>query len=114
MKCQYASKDGRFVFEIEADTQKAIFKEIAELQGVFEADSLCGCCGVDDLRFRVRPAQSAGGKKCYYFELNCHACGARLDFGQHQEGDTLYPKRQDKNGKDLPNRGWYKYQGSDR
>jgi hypothetical protein len=44
--------------------------------------------------------------------LLCVACGATLDFGQHKQGDTLFPKRFDRDERSpLPNRGWYRYQG---
>jgi hypothetical protein len=114
MKCKYTSANGRLSFEVEADTQKAIFQKVADLQEVFEADEACGCCGSDHIRFRVRQSESrATGAKCDYYELHCHACGARLSFGQHQSGGTLFVKRKDGDGKPLPNRGWYIWQPGD-
>jgi hypothetical protein len=64
---------------------------------------------------RVRHAESRDGKECDYFELQCANldCGARLCFGQHQVGNTLFAKRKDGEGNPLPNRGWNVYQGTD-
>ena len=113
MKCRYTSANSRLEFEVDADSQKALFARIANLQEVFEADSACGCCGSDDIRFRVRQAENKAGVKCDYYELHCGACDARLSYGQHQTGDTLWVKRRDANGNAMPNHGWYVYVASE-
>lgn len=111
MKCHYRSANGRLVFEIEGGDQKTIFEGVADLQEVFEADDKCGICGGSSILFRVREVQ---GNK--YYEYRCitrnaqgYICNAQLSFGQNKIGGSLFPKRQDKEGNWLPNRGWYKY-----
>lgn len=104
MKVHYRSKTGRLVFEIEGGTQKEVFEGIADIQEVFEADDTCGLCKSPDIGFRVRDVQ---GNK--YFELRCHHCYAQFNFGQSKDMKNLFPKRQDKEGNWLPNRGWFKY-----
>jgi len=73
---------------------------------VFEAASSCGCCQSRELRFRHRKAE-----KFDYYELVCSECGARFQFGQHQEGGGLFPKRRGEDGSSLPNHGWSKWDG---
>jgi hypothetical protein len=110
MKCTYTSHDGRLSFEFDADSQKAIFAKLGMLQEVFEADTSCGCCSSTNIRFRVRHVESRDGRKCDYYELQCGDCNARLCFGQHQVGNTLFAKRKDQEGNPLPARGWSVYQ----
>jgi hypothetical protein len=112
MKWTYTSHDGRLSFEFDADSQKAIFAKLGMLQEVFEVDSFCGCCGKTNLRFRVRHAESRDGRKCDYYELQCGDCNARLCFGQHQVGNTLFAKRKDSEGNVLASRGWSVYQST--
>ena len=43
----------------------------------------------------------------------CRGCGAQFDFSQHKEGGGLFAKRFDKDSRsELPNGGWYIYQGN--
>jgi hypothetical protein len=109
VKCHYKTANNRITFEIEGGNQKAVFQGIADVQDVFETEDKCGLCNSTALRFRVRSV-TKDGKQYKYFELVCSNCWARFDFGQNQVGETLFPKRQDKDGNYLPNRGWYKYQ----
>lgn len=105
MKAHYNTADGRIGFEITGDTVKALFKEIAAIQEVFDAESSCGCCGKTNLRFLARKVD-----KFDFYELACQDCHARFAFGQNLEGGALFPKRKDKDGEWLPNRGWAKFQ----
>jgi hypothetical protein len=66
MKAHYRTRNGRIVVEVQAETQKGLFKAIAEAQSVFEADERCGLCLSDDIRFTVR---SIDGND--YYELTC-------------------------------------------
>lgn len=104
MKVNFTTSDGRFTAEIEGDTQKAIFAELARFQEVFE-HSTCGKCGCTDVRFVVRIVEDND-----FYEIHCSKCKARLAFGQHKgkEG-TLFPRRKDGEGSWLPNGGWMKY-----
>lgn len=98
MKCTYRSRDGRMLFQVEGQSQKQLFAEIANIQSVFEADSACGCCSSPNIRFDVRTIEANS-----YYSLVCEDCGAALQFGQHRSGDTLYAKRSD------VDRGWRRY-----
>ena len=59
-----------------------------------------------------------------FYELRCVGCNAKLVFGQHKKGETIFPKRhwnslsdkekeqrgpEPKNGY-LSNNGWFKWQ----
>lgn len=105
MKITYKSRSGRIAAEIESDTQKGLFQEIAAFQEVFD-EILCGACSGEDLRFVVRNVDDND-----FFELHCQnpACRHRLAFGQHKKGGSLFPSRKDKEGKWLPKGGWTKW-----
>ena len=111
MKIQKKINDTTFIEGV-GETHTEIFSNIASLQEVFGNDT-CGKCGCKDIRFVVRevPDPDPKSKKIYkYFEMHCQArnCRARLSFGQHTEGGTLFPKRKD--GDDyLPDNGWLRY-----
>jgi len=104
MKVLYKAND-RLSFELEADGQKEIFKELATIQEIF-AEECCGLCGNHNIKFVVRNVDSND-----YYELKCldSKCSATLAFGQHKKGGTLFPKRKDDENNYLPNKGWQKY-----
>ena len=104
VKAHFKTRNNRLTFEVEGGDQKGLFEAVAELQEVFEADDNCGCCSLANIRFRVRTHDDNK-----YYELVCQECGAKLSFGQHKKGGTLFAKRTDESGP-LPNRGWYKWQ----
>lgn len=106
MKGKYTTANGRLSFEFEGATDRAIFAQLAEIQEVFE-EAACGCCRSTSLRYEVREFDAYK-----YYKLLCTACGATLDFGQHKVGESLFPKRRDKDGNDLPNDGWYVYRAA--
>ena len=89
MKVNYKTKNGRISVELEGDSQRDIFAEIARFQEVFE-ETTCGKCGSDNLRFVVRNVDDN-----LYYELRCADCGAKLSFGSHKKGGGLFPKRKD-------------------
>lgn len=104
MKVTYASASGRLKFEFESENDKKLFSTLAHIQEVFEETS-CGCCKSERIRNDVREFDGN-----FYYKLLCDDCGATMDFGQHKTGDSLFPKRHDKETKELlPNRGWYHY-----
>jgi hypothetical protein len=105
MKVHYRSKSGRLVFEIEGQSLKQMFHGIADVQEVFEAESTCGCCGSQSLRFRVRNNQDND-----YYEMLCDDCTATFAFGQTKQGNKLFPRRKDKDDFALPDRGWKVWQ----
>jgi len=92
----------RLSFEIEGTNQKEIFEQLAALQEIFGV-AKCGKCGCTDLSFVVR--ENEGNK---YYELHCDKCRARLAFGSHKTGDTLFPKKKDGDSY-LPDNGWTKW-----
>lgn len=98
MKAHYRSANGRLVFEIEGDSPKALFEQVALLEDVFEADDKCGQCGSQNIRFRVRNVKTQAGKDVRYFELRCIDCWAQFDYGQSQGTVNLFPKRREKMG----------------
>jgi hypothetical protein len=102
MKANYKVNDN-LEFQVEAEGQKQMFKELSSIQEIF-GEANCGSCGGTDLRFVVRNVDDND-----YFELRCKKCNSVLQYGQHKKGGTLFPKRKDDNGNYLENRGWYKY-----
>ena len=46
-------KVGDLSFEVEGDTQRDVFKEIASFEEVF-GENTCGKCGSNEVRFVVR------------------------------------------------------------
>ena len=115
MELNYRTANGRMTFRLTAETPKEIFQQIAGVQETFEAETACGVCGGEDIKFQRR---LAGDKDQYdYFELVCKnvECRARFSFGQSLDKKNLFPKRTDdekEKGDDgyyLPNRGWVKY-----
>ena len=106
MKVNYTSGDGRLTVEVEGETQKNIFDELAKFQEVFE-HSTCGKCSSTDVRFVVR---NVGDNDFYEIHCQNSKCRARLAFGQHKSKEgTLFPRRKDSEGSWLPNGGWVKF-----
>lgn len=70
-----------------ADNQKDIFEKVAQYQEVF-GNTKCPACGSENLIYRVR--EHDGNK---YYELYCADCKAKLPFGAHKSGGTLFPKK---------------------
>jgi hypothetical protein len=103
MKVKYTDRNGAFSVELEGDTQKDIFSQLAKFQEVF-GESSCGKCGSTNLKFVVRAIDDNE-----YFEIRCMDCGAKLAFGVHKKGGGLFPKKKDEQGNWLPNKGWTTY-----
>lgn len=105
MEAQYRTRSGRLVFKLQGETVKDIFRAIGQVQEVFDGDAACGACGSAQILFRTRAVDDNE-----YFELHCHDCYARLAFGQHKKGGTLFAKRKDENGNLIGSNGWAKYE----
>lgn len=102
MKVRYFTN--KLEFELEGSTEKELFKQIAKVSEVFEAEP-CGACKSEETRFCVRTVEEND-----YFERQCTKCGAKLSYGQNKKGGALFPKRKDADGKwDSKCRGWAKY-----
>lgn len=103
---------GPLQFEVEAKSQKEMFKSLAEIQEVF-AEDRCGLCGENNLKFSVRLVKDDNE----YYEMVCLNCGGKLSFGQTKKGEKLFPIRKvtddgkpdRKEGKWGKHRGWYKF-----
>lgn len=119
MKATYFVHDG-LKFDIDAETEADLFKNLATIQETFTAEN-CGLCKAPS-KFLVRKDKEENE----YFELACTdlKCRARLPYGQMKKPKgKLYPKRhwnslsdaektnrgpEPKSGY-LPNGGWYKW-----
>ena len=104
MKATFRS--GTLSIEVEGQSQKELFNELAKAQEVFSY-AACGKCGGEELRFVVRNVDNND-----FYELHCltSQCRARFTFGQHKsQDDTLFPRRKNKQGDWLPNKGWMKF-----
>ena len=105
--------------EVEAETQKDLYREGAQATEVF-GERTCGLCGEADIILAWRTVTQ--GKKVFeYPEWHClnQRCGARLSVGCLMEGGGLFPIRKlTKEGKPSrehgtwgAHRGWTKYRG---
>lgn len=87
--------------QISADGDaKEVFTELAGAAEVF-GNSVCGACGSEHTVPVVR--ENDGNT---YYEMRCQSCNCTLGFGQTKVGGRLFPRRKDKQGNWLPNRGW--------
>lgn len=77
-----------------------VFTELAAAAEVF-GNHVCGSCGSVLV---VPVAREVDGN--HYYEMRCNSCGCTLGFGQRKADGALYPRRKDKNGNWMPNRGW--------
>ena len=76
-------------FEVSADTEPELFKQIARVQEVF-AIQCCGKCKNSNIKFSVRSA----AKKSKWLEVTCQDfnCRAKLVYSTTEDGDLVYPK----------------------
>lgn len=108
---KYTTPNGRLTFEFTVQGTKQTFENLAEIQQVFEHEK-CGKCGSTLIRCNVRKPKNKQGVPVKYFELICQACDARLDVHQNAPpAETLYVTREDADGNDLPDGGWYIWDG---
>ena len=103
MRVNYTTRNGRLTVELEGDSAKSVFEDLAKFQEVFE-ETKCGKCGSENVRFVVRNVDDN-----LYYEVRCMDCGARLAFGSHKKGGGLFPRRKDAEGNWLPDGGWTKW-----
>uniref|UniRef100_A0A6M3LIY1 Uncharacterized protein n=1 Tax=viral metagenome TaxID=1070528 RepID=A0A6M3LIY1_9ZZZZ len=109
MKISYTTTNKRLTVELEADSPKALWKELSQFQEVFE-ETTCGKCGCPDLRFAVRKASDEKGKEYEYHELRCKKCWAKLAYGVLDDGKGgLFPKRAKGEDGKVKDRGWVKW-----
>lgn len=96
-------KVGNLTIDIDKETQKEVFKELAAFEEVF-GEGVCGKCNSDNVKCVVR--ENDGNE---YYEMRCNSCGARLSFGVHKKGGGLFPKRKNADNEYLPDKGWQKW-----
>jgi hypothetical protein len=89
--------------ECQHEQGKVLFAMIAACQEVLQPQQ-CGCCKSIDTRLSVR---NVDGNT--FYEHLCNACGAKLAIGQNKDGRGLFTKRTDKDGNQLPDKGWSIY-----
>lgn len=88
----------RATIQVEANTPMEMIEQIGHYVMVLSMTE-CGDCHSKD----VHP-EHANRKGYDFYSVRCHACGYEFSFGQHREGDTLFPKT---------DQGWHKWQASD-
>jgi|TARA_Y100001951_G_C11252419_1_gene247265 hypothetical protein len=103
MKVNYTTSNGKVAAEFESDSQRDLFLQISRFQEVFD-EGFCGKCEGANLKYVVRSVEENS-----YYEIRCQDCGAKLEFGSMKQGGGLFPKRKDKEGNWLPDRGWVKW-----
>ncbi len=106
MEAHYRAFGGKLVIKVEGSTIKDLFEQIGPVAEVLDGDDCCGKCGSVHIYPRAREAQGFT-----YYELVCSDCRAKLSFGQHKDGGTLWAKRTDEHGNALDHRGWIVYLG---
>ncbi len=88
-------------------TELELVENLARVQDVFCNDE-CGLCGSNNIVWQVRNVEDNK-----YYELICRECWAKLPFGVHRDGKTLFPKRsmsEEEAGKhEVGKRGWRKW-----
>lgn len=113
-------------FEVTADTEPELFKQVARVQEVLAVDC-CGKCKNKNIKFVVR----AAAKKSKWMEIVCQDfdCRAKLVYSSTEDGSMVYPKKRwdhlseaqkeqrikekeyaDSHNGWLPNDGWFKYE----
>ena len=102
MKAQF-KVTGRLIVEVEGGDQKDLFKQLAVVQEVFGEDT-CGKCKGTDVKFVNRNVEDND-----FYEIQCRKCGAKIAFGSHKKGGTLFPKRKDEAGNWIGSNGWGKW-----
>ena len=106
MMAQVTIKFGEVQVQIESVGVKDVFKTFTEYE-VLNQNS-CGACQSPNVIPRFRTTKGYD-----FYSFRCMDCGAELHLGQLKEPSKgLFPKRKNKEGAWLPNRGWVKYDGS--
>lgn len=95
----------QLTFELDAESAIDLFAQVSQIQEIFEAETKCGCCQSESLRYSYREVESFK-----FYELTCRECTAQFKFGQKKKDGALFPKRKDEDGNLLPNGGWSVYQ----
>ena len=93
---------GKAWLEVDASSPKDAMKRLSGYYEVF-GELVCGQCKSDRLALGHREHDDHD-----YYQQSCLDCGARLDFGQHKNGETVFAKRKLPSGEyDREHYGWY-------
>ena len=122
MKARIKATDNLW-FDVEAEQEDELFKQIARTQEIFQHKS-CGQCESIDIKFVCRLDSLSND----WLEVACKSCRAKLIFGRTKKGGLIFPKIKwdqlstkqqehrineksyaDKNRGYLPDRGWFIY-----
>jgi RNase P subunit RPR2 len=74
-------------FQVEAETEDELFKQVARIQEVFQHES-CGQCNSKKVSFVCRHDSSEND----WLEVVCKECRAKVIFGRTKKGGQIYPK----------------------
>lgn len=122
MKARIKATDNLW-FDVEAEQEDELFKQIARIQEIFQHNG-CGACGSFNIKFICRLDSSNND----WLEITCQDCRAKLIFGRTKKGGLIFPKIKwdqlsekqqeqrineksyaDKHRGYLPDKGWFIY-----
>jgi hypothetical protein len=101
-----STKIGNYSVEVEGATTEELFDKMAEMSDLLSSGDVCGVSDSTNIIMRKR----VSGEYTFY-EWFCKESGCSLALGRTKAGG-FYPRRKDKEGNWLPNRGWTKWEGS--
>lgn len=106
-------------FELEADTQTALFGKIVDLQNSGMLENRCGCCKNDNIYMQVRNQKfkdnKGKDKTATFYEWRCSDCFASLTMHLNNEdsgkkGNMYKVPYIEKDGEKIKDtNGWVKY-----
>jgi hypothetical protein len=110
MKANYTTRNGRYTFEVEGSTHVELFKQLAEIQEVYEGLT-CSYGGKtsEDVILRVRTVEDNDFLEAVCVSSDFDLRNARLSFGQAKKGGGIFPKRKNEDGSYNKNNGWKKW-----
>lgn len=92
-------------------------KEVMEACNEFAVlnETSCGACGSGSVspQHRRVPGTDENGRATIwdYYSFRCGECNAELKIGERKDKTGFYPKRKDRDGSWLENKGWVVYRG---
>lgn len=122
MKLQYTTADGKLTVELEGESQKALFQELARFQEVFEDVPAAKIGKVEysggNVKYRVRKAkytdEKGKEKTADYFEkvvTDGPLMWYKKSYGVLDDGtDGLFPKNKAPEGTTPGYNGWHKFE----
>lgn len=110
MRASYVTRNGRYTFEVEATTHVELFKQLAEIQEVYEGLT-CTYNGKtsEDVVLQVRSVEDNDFLEAKCISNDFDIRNARLSFGQTKKGGGIFPKRKNEDGTFNKNNGWRRW-----